>query len=234
MDEHPPESENMNETSRQTAQPHFQTLYSYIVTHDTGFAPNPFFGYCTLACCKPMIRRNAKIGDWIVGLSPKKYGNRLVYFMRVDEILSSFDLYWRDTRFANKKPRYDSTIELQRGDNIYQPIGGGEYRQHRSFHSIQHSEEENPSLKAHDLSGKRILVSENYAYFGATGQQLPASLNCLIVARGHKCRFPDEVKEEFLCFVGSIGLLGLFSNPRQMINVKSSCINTSTVDCGCF
>ena len=23
------------------------TLYSHVVTHDTGFAPNPFFGYCT-------------------------------------------------------------------------------------------------------------------------------------------------------------------------------------------
>ena len=44
-------------------------LYSYILTHDTGFSPNPFFGYCTLACCKPDIRRVAKVGDWIVGLA---------------------------------------------------------------------------------------------------------------------------------------------------------------------
>ena len=29
------------------------TLYSYIVKHDNGFAPNPFHGFCTLACCKP-------------------------------------------------------------------------------------------------------------------------------------------------------------------------------------
>ena len=46
-------------------------LFSYIITHDIGFAPNPFFGYCTLANCKPVIRRTSKIGDWIVGISAK-------------------------------------------------------------------------------------------------------------------------------------------------------------------
>lgn len=28
------------------------TLFSYIVDHDLGFAPNPFGGYCTLVRCK--------------------------------------------------------------------------------------------------------------------------------------------------------------------------------------
>ena len=32
-------------------------LFSYVVATDSGFAPNPFFGLCTLACCKPAIRR---------------------------------------------------------------------------------------------------------------------------------------------------------------------------------
>ena len=36
------------------------TLYSYTVAADTGFAPNPFHGFCTLACCKPGIRRTAQ------------------------------------------------------------------------------------------------------------------------------------------------------------------------------
>ncbi len=72
-------------------------LYSYIVKHDSGFAPNPFFGYCTLACCKPDIRRTAQVGDWVVGLTPKPDGNRIVYFMRVDGIIG-FAAYWRDER----------------------------------------------------------------------------------------------------------------------------------------
>ena len=31
-------------------------LYAYVMTYDTGFAPNSFYGVCTLACCKPKIR----------------------------------------------------------------------------------------------------------------------------------------------------------------------------------
>ena len=27
-------------------------LFAYKMTHDTGFAPNPFWGYLTLATCK--------------------------------------------------------------------------------------------------------------------------------------------------------------------------------------
>jgi len=79
-------------------------LYSYIVKHDTGFSPNPFHGYCTLACCKPAIRRTAQKGDWVVGLTPKKDGNRIVYFMRVDENPLTFTQYWNDRRFKAKRP----------------------------------------------------------------------------------------------------------------------------------
>ncbi|MBL7177318.1 MAG: DUF4976 domain-containing protein [Desulfobacteraceae bacterium] len=56
-------------------------LFSYIVKPDSGFSPNPFWGYCTLACCKPTIRRTAKPGDWIVGLSSKSQGYKIVYLM---------------------------------------------------------------------------------------------------------------------------------------------------------
>ena len=83
------------------------TLYSYVVTVDTGFAPNPFHGVCTLACCKPDIRRTAKEGDYVVGLGPKHLGNRLVYAMQVTEIMD-LDSYWNDERFRIKRRRVRS------------------------------------------------------------------------------------------------------------------------------
>ncbi len=43
------------------------TLFSYCIPYDDGAAPNPFWGLCTLAICKPRIRQSAKIGDWVVG-----------------------------------------------------------------------------------------------------------------------------------------------------------------------
>ncbi len=48
-------------------------IYAYILKVDSGFAPNPFHGWCTLACCKPAIRRKARPGDWIVGRLPSAH-----------------------------------------------------------------------------------------------------------------------------------------------------------------
>ena len=189
-------------------------LYSYIVKHDTGFAPNPFWGYCTVACCKPEIRRTAHVGDWVVGLTPKAQGNHIVYFMRVDEILS-FDAYWRDRRFGIKRPRYDDGLPCQNGDNIYEPQPSGEYRQLRSWHSLpEHGDRENPKRKAHDLDGRRVLVSETFAYFGSKPLELPEALQGLIVGRGHRCMFSDEVKTGFIRFTGSTGF-GVHAAPRS-------------------
>ena len=43
-------------------------LFSYVITHDFGFSPNPFWGKMTLNCCKPKIRLSAKKGDWVIGV----------------------------------------------------------------------------------------------------------------------------------------------------------------------
>jgi hypothetical protein len=40
-------------------------LFTYVIAEDWGFAPNPFFGVLTLNCCKPQIRQQAEVGDWV-------------------------------------------------------------------------------------------------------------------------------------------------------------------------
>lgn len=44
-------------------------LFSYKLTNDSGFAPNPFAGVMTLAACKPKIRLCKMPGDWIAGFT---------------------------------------------------------------------------------------------------------------------------------------------------------------------
>jgi hypothetical protein len=177
-------------------------LYSYVVTHDTGFSPNPFLGCCTLACCKPAIRRKAQKGDWIVGLTPKRDGNRVVYFMKVEESMG-FDAYWRDPRFSQKKPKLHAGIDRKNGDNIYEPQAGGGYRQLPSRHSNPpFGKREDRRMKERDLGGERVLVSQRFAYFGSKPSRLPRELECLIVGRGHRCRFSDKTKAHFRRFVG--------------------------------
>ena len=88
-------------------------LFTYIVTHDRGLAPNPFHGVCTLACCKPRVRETAQIRDWVVGLTPRALGNRIIYAMRVTEKVLFKD-YWLDSRFECKRPDMDSVRAVDR------------------------------------------------------------------------------------------------------------------------
>src|SRR5689334_12341835 len=114
-------------------------LASYVVRYDSGFAPNPFYGYCTLATCKPEIRRVAEIGEWIVGCGSNakgvRQGGRLVYAMRVTEQLT-FDQYNADPRFERKKPIRRGSRKQSCGDNIYYRANkDGGWCQRDSFHS---------------------------------------------------------------------------------------------------
>lgn len=93
------------------------TLFSYVVDHDHGYAPNPHGGICTLVHCKfggVNGKRNivelAKVGDWILGSggrSRQSAGNgKILYFMRVDEKLE-FGHYLRDARFVGREDHAD-------------------------------------------------------------------------------------------------------------------------------
>ena len=174
-------------------------LYSYVVTHDTGFSPNPFWGYCTLADCKPKIRRTAKVRDWIIGLSPKTKGNRLIYAMKVKEIIQFGD-YYRDSRFAAKIPDYTKKkVVYKRGDNIYKPLPNADFQQLQSMHSNETNED--PKTKAHDLGGKNVLISKTFYYFGSRALDLPENLDDLKVGRGHKSKFSPDIVSAFRTFI---------------------------------
>ncbi len=176
-------------------------LFSYIVAHDTGLAPNPFWGYCTLSCCKPTIRRTANVGDYIVGLSSKSKGNKVIYAMEVKEILTISE-YFRDERFTGKIPDYSKeTVVHKCGDNFYEPLPNDSYRQLRSLHSD--GDEEDLGNKQHDLGGKNVLISQNFVYFGSKAIDLPDRFAELKVGRSHKNRFSDELVSDFIQFVSA-------------------------------
>jgi hypothetical protein len=167
-------------------------LFSYVVSFDTGFAPNPFFGFCTLACCKPLIRRTAKRGDIVIGLSRRS--ERLVFAMAVEESLD-FEAYWTDPRFRNKRPIANADrARERRGDNIYEPHGFGRFRQLPSRHSHPDGTE-NTRLKQADLSGRHVLVSRRFVYYGEAGPLIPERLSFLAIGRGHRVNFTENQVE---------------------------------------
>jgi hypothetical protein len=177
-------------------------VYSYIVVHDSGFSPNPFWGQCSLACCKPTIRRS--IGDhwtsnhdtWIVGISPKSRGNELIYVMRVDHCVE-FPEYYQS--FPQKRPDFSKGQVYTCGDNIYRPIDGGDeqLRSRHSSHPFRDLWSENKNAMIHDLGGKYVLLSDNFVYYGKETVKLEGSMKELIVGRGHRCNFSQDVIKAF-------------------------------------
>ena len=167
------------------------TLYSYVVVHDAGFAPNPFGDFCTLATCKPKIRLRAQVGDWIVGAgSARNVGSgKLLYAMRVAEILP-LEKYARDARFGDKVPKPKGSEEERCGDNIYYRYRGA-WKQRESFHG--------PAEMATDLSGLNVLVSDHFYYFGRETIDVPARFSELTYrGRGYRNRFDDDLVNAFV------------------------------------
>ena len=171
------------------------TLFSYTVRYDDGFAPNPFHGVCTLACCKPRIRKAAQVGDYVVGFGTKGRGNRVVYAMRVTETLE-FDDYWVAPRFCVKRPDMSAGGEKALGDNIYRPGANGwimEWSQHSNSDGSQNMEHTRV-----DTSGVKALISDDFVYWGDDGERIPDELAGLVHGRGHKSRANDPLIPAFI------------------------------------
>lgn len=141
-------------------------------------------------------------------------GNRVVYAMKIEEILT-FGQYYRDERFAAKIPDFDRGETVSKcGDNIYEPMPNGRFRQRKSMHSKNKGPEEDPGTKARDLSGVNVLISWNFHYFGSQGPELPRHLGELIVGRAHKNRFSREIISKFHEFI-SIQPKGISGPPTR-------------------
>jgi hypothetical protein len=152
-------------------------IYSYVIVRDYGFAPNPFGDYCTLATCKPKIRDHASVGDWVIGTGSTQIGekNNLVFAMLINEILT-FDEYWHDKRFEYKKPQFNGSLKQMYGDNVYHfSKESKEYIQENSHHSKPDGVRNERNYKR-DLKSKKVLISENFWYFGNDSIEIPKDL----------------------------------------------------------
>ncbi len=174
------------------------TLYSYTVRHDYGFAPNPFFGFCTLATCKPLIRAGAQVGDYIVGLGARPNGeeHQAVYLMQVSEI-TDFDTYWDDPRFYRKRPNLFGSLKVAFGDNIYHRGADGTWIQADSHHSYPDGSTNFHNLRRDTFRTRHVLIGNRFSYFGRKPTPIPEELfnfngETIAVTRGHHNQFSEE------------------------------------------
>ncbi len=151
-------------------------LWSYKISRDYGFAPNPFYGACTIACCKPDIRGGASIGDLVVGCgsSKLKLVGRTIFAMRVGEKLT-FQEYWDDDRFLRKRPVYTAGKARAFGDNIYHQDCLGNWIQEDSHHSLKGGLW-NALNAERDLRENAVLIATEFVYWGNLAPQIPPHL----------------------------------------------------------
>ena len=150
------------------------SVYLYAISHDLGFAPNPFGGVCTLACCKPNIRDRANHGDWIIGLTGTKLAPamRCVFAMVVTGDVT-FEAYWDHPEFGSRRPKRNGSDKKLVGDNIYHRNAAQEaWIQEDSVHSLPDGTQ-CPLNTAHDTRVNRVLLSRRFIYFGAVAPSLP-------------------------------------------------------------
>ena len=223
----------LRSANREAARP--LRLFVYVVVHDTGFAPNPFFGYCTLTTCKPGIRGSARVGDWIAGIGPAQNGQqgKLVFAMRVAEAMC-FDVYWNDARFVRKRPNRRGSPEQRCGDNIYhRNPGTSDWIQEDGYHS--HSDgTPNWNNVRHDTSPPRVLVAREFAYFGAAAVDIPDRFrpwqgrDYFGSVRGYRCNFPIDLQNDFIGWLQdwSTEAAGLAGDPLDWPRTPPGCATT--------
>ncbi|MEH2037108.1 hypothetical protein [Nostoc sp.] len=180
-------------------------LFSYCLRYDDGAAPNPFWELCTLAICKPVIRRAANIGDWVVGLGSTQspIGNItdcIVYAMQVTDkmTLQKYDEFCR-VYSPHKIPKWNSKIfEYRVGDCIYDYSQGEQPVLRPSVHDISNQET--------DLGGINVLMSRHFYYFGDKAVRLPACLTPLIHKnQGHKSTANQPYVKPFVIWIDNLG-----------------------------
>ncbi len=180
------------------------TLFSYCIRYDIGSAPNPFWGLCTLAICKPVIRQSANVGDWVVGtgsaVSPiGNISDKVVYAMRVTQKMTMED-YDRFTQseLPRKVPLMTSTDHRRRsGDSIYDFSASPP-----SLRPSVHSE----GNRRTDLKGGWVLLSNHFFYFGDRPVALPEELLEIVKkGPGHKARFDPQYVDDFIHWIHSLG-----------------------------
>ena len=206
------------------------SLFSYVVRYDSGFAPNPFFGYCTLATCKSQIRKNAEIGDWVVGTGSAckevQRGDHLVYAMKITEALTTTQ-YWNDQRFERKKPNLYRSWASASGDNIYEPLGPSKWGQLDSYHSGPNGQPNNGHIKC-DTKVERVLISDDFVYFGGEGPKLPeiflrgGTSKILKTGQGYQRIRNENVITEFEGWLNSLNRKGYQGEPWDWSHPKRS------------
>ena len=147
-------------------------LYSYILVGDNGGAPCVENDCLTIAICKPVIRKNANVGDMVVGISSYKLGKKKkIIFIAVITKMIPMQEY---ASFRRPDSIYTSDLKMRPN----------------AFHTNCHSNT--------DLKGKNVIMSTDFIYFGKNNIDVQSHLSGIIPGRGHQSNKNRPFKQKLL------------------------------------
>jgi hypothetical protein len=184
-------------------------IYVYKMVADNGGAPCVWRGLLSLAICKPMIRKSALEGDFILGFGGKsRYKETLIYIAKVTAKPNPGE-YYRESKYA-KRP-----------DCIYREIASEAHRKSAArFHTK--SDERKKDVGLH-FENAHVLLSDDFRYFGnkATDEYKRQfrRVKDLIekLKRGHRMNHSSELYEELLRLANQVWR----DNSRKQIGVPN-------------
>lgn len=137
-------------------------IFTYRLTHDTGFAPCVDNGLLTLACCKggtKTVKRGLRyfIGRFFEENLQKNvevyisgiYAGKLLYIAKIDKVITMNEYFC--------KKEYKGRI-----DQIYRWDGEELKRENRKLKGIHNDERSNKC----DINGKYVLISKEFVFWG--------------------------------------------------------------------
>ena len=181
-------------------------LFTYTIPIDDGSAPNPFNGLCTLAICKPAIRRVAQVNDWVAGFGSVNapsgdLSGRLVYAMRIEQVLPirEYDEL-APARWPHRIPDIHSKDLSERlGDCIYD---------YSSAHPVQRKSVHGSGNMDIDLKGENVLISSDFYYFGNRAKPVPEDLRQIChQTQGHRSDSNAPFFDKFVSWIFGMGLV---------------------------
>ena len=200
--------------------------YVYVVARDFGFAPNPFYGRCTLATCKPRIRNSASIGDWVIGWgsSAHNFSGYLIYAMLVDQKLH-FNDYWNSKEFRCKRSVLNGSLKQMYGDNIYHFNNSQMSWVQADSHHSHEDGSENENNKKRDLSSEYVLISSRFWYFGGNPLRLPTRFrregsNICWSGRNYRIIQDENLISQFISWLETQAEPGYHADPLQFTSFK--------------
>jgi hypothetical protein len=194
---------------------------------DSGLAPNPYWGFCTLAVCTPNhqgVRISA--GDWVIGTQPRILGGKLVYAMKLAEERLFFDEYFRDQRFQNKKPVLTGDRKCICGDNFYFLGDDNNWRQIPvPYHNSTKEMEK-------DTNNPYVYIASEYYYFGENAVKISSKFEALIRDReGCKCDHDNALMSGFVSWLQRNHKPGIHGEPKDRQMFETSGKDTERVVC---